>query len=320
MMPLLEVRNLKVYYPLLNGVVKAVDGVSFTLEKGEILGIAGESGSGKSTLAHAIMRLIKPPGKIVEGEIIFEGRNLLELDEEEMRRLRGKEISMVFQDPNTYLNPLMKVGIQVAEVYEAHEGVKPESVLDRVAELLRRVHLTDPERRVHSYPHELSGGMKQRSLISMAVALKPKLIILDEPTSALDVTIQAEIVSLLREMKDELGAAMIFISHDLELLLQISDRVMIMYAGKIVEEGSAEEIYRDPLHPYTKALINSIKYIRKSELETIEGQPPSLINPPPGCRFHPRCPEKMEECMKEIPPEYRVRGRRVACFLYKGGG
>jgi len=318
MMTILEVRDLKVYYPMLHGTVKAVDGVSFKLERGEILGIAGESGSGKSTLAHAIMRLLKPPGKIVSGDILFEGRSLLKLSDEEMRRLRGREISMVFQDPNTYLNPLMKIGIQVAEVYEAHQGVKPSTVLDKVVDLLRRVHITDPDRRVHSYPHELSGGMKQRSLISMAVALKPKLIILDEPTSALDVTIQAEIVKILKEMRDELGAAMIFISHDLELLLQISDRILIMYAGKIVEEGDPKDIYREPLHPYTQALINSIKYTRKTDLTTIEGQPPSLIKPPTGCRFHPRCPKAMEECSVEEPREYIVHGRRVYCHLYRG--
>jgi len=316
-MPLLEVRNLKVYYDLPQGRVKAVDGVSFTVEKGEILGVAGESGSGKSTLAHAIIGLIKPPGRVVEGEIIFEGRNLLELDEEELRSIRGREITMVFQDPNTYLNPVLRIGIQVGEVYEAHLGIEPRKAIDRVIDLLRRVRLTDPERRVESYPHELSGGMKQRVMISMAIALKPKLIILDEPTSALDVTIQAEIMELLMEMRDELGAAMIFISHDLELLGQVSDRLMIMYGGKLVEIGDTEEIFRDPLHPYTEALINAIKYVRKSELPTLEGEPPSLLRPPPGCRFHPRCPKRIDRCRLEEPGEYIIRGRRVSCLLYE---
>jgi len=297
-MPLLEVRNLKVYYDLPQGRVKAVDGVSFTVEKGEILGVAGESGSGKSTLAHAIIGLIKPPGRVVEGEIIFEGRNLLELDEEELRSIRGREITMVFQDPNTYLNPVLRIGIQVGEVYEAHLGIEPRKAIDRVIDLLRRVRLTDPERRV-------------------AIALKPKLIILDEPTSALDVTIQAEIMELLMEMRDELGAAMIFISHDLELLGQVSDRLMIMYGGKLVEIGDTEEIFRDPLHPYTEALINAIKYVRKSELPTLEGEPPSLLRPPPGCRFHPRCPKRIDRCRLEEPGEYIIRGRRVSCLLYE---
>ncbi len=316
-MPLLEVRNLKVYYDLPQGTVKAVDGVSFSLEKGEILGVAGESGSGKSTLAHSIIGLVKPPGRVVDGEIIFEGRNLLELSEEELREIRGREITMVFQDPNTYLNPVLRIGIQVGEVYEAHLGIEPRKAIDKVVDLLRKVRLTDPERRVESYPHELSGGMKQRVMISMAIALKPKLIILDEPTSALDVTIQAEIMELLIEMRDELGAAMIFISHDLELLGQVSDRLMIMYGGRLVEIGETEEIFRDPLHPYTEALINAIKYVRKTELPTLEGEPPSLLKPPPGCRFHPRCPKRMERCSQVEPGEYLVGSRRVSCLLYE---
>ena len=315
-MKILEVKNLKVYYFLHRGVVKAVDGVSFSVEEGEILGIAGESGSGKSTLAHSILRLIKPPGEIVDGEIIFQGRDLTKLSEEEMREIRGKDISMVFQDPNTYLNPIMKVGLQVAEVYEAHQNTKIETVLDKVISLFKKVKITDPEKRVYSYPHELSGGMKQRALISMAVALKPKLIILDEPTSALDVTIQLEIVNLLKEMKDDLNASMIFISHDLELLSEITDKLMIMYAGKIVEYGYTKDVFNNPKHPYTEALINSIKYIRKDTLPTIEGEPPSLINPPPGCRFHPRCPMRFEPCNRIEPTLQEVDGRIVSCHLY----
>ncbi len=315
-MKILEVRNLKVYYFLHRGIVKAVDGVSFSVEEGEILGIAGESGSGKSTLAHSILRLIKPPGEIVEGEIIFQGKDLTKLSEDEMREIRGRDISMVFQDPNTYLNPIMKVGLQVAEVYEAHQNAKIETVLDRVVNLFKKVKITDPEKRIYSYPHELSGGMKQRALISMAVALKPKLIILDEPTSALDVTIQLEIVNLLKEMKEELNASMIFISHDLELLSEITDKLMIMYAGKVVEYGSTKEVFNNPKHPYTEALINSIKYIRKDTLPTIEGEPPSLINPPNGCRFHPRCPKKFDICDKTEPSLITIDGRKVSCHLY----
>ena len=315
-MKVLEVENLKVYYYLHHGTVKAVDGVSFYVEEGEILGIAGESGSGKSTLAHSILRLIKPPGRIVDGKIVFMGRDLTKLSEEEMRDIRGKYISMVFQDPNTYLNPIMKIGYQVAEVYEAHENKKPESVIDKVVDLLKKVKLTDPEKRVNSYPHEFSGGMKQRTLISMAVALKPRLIILDEPTSALDVTIQLEIIELLKEMKNDLNASMIFISHDLELLSEISDKLMIMYAGKVVEYGETEDVFKDPKHPYTEALINSIKYVRKKVLPTIVGEPPSLINPPSGCRFHPRCPKVFRECREKEPVLTNIGSRKVSCLLY----
>jgi len=320
---ILEVRDLKIYYELAQGVVRAVDGVSFDVYRGEILGIAGESGSGKSTLALAIAGLLRPPARVVSGKIIFMGRDLLSLSNEELRRMRGREIAMVFQDPSTYLNPVYTAGFQVAEVFEAHRGGPGKKYIGEVAKLFRMVKIADPERRVEAYPHQMSGGMKQRVLISMAIAERPKLIVADEPTSALDVTIQAEIVDLLNEIRRETGSSIIFITHDLALLLEVADRVMIMYAGKVAEIGRAGEISKDPLHPYTRALLASLRYERKRRLHAIPGSIPSLISPPPGCRFHPRCPHAMGVCSREDPGLYSVKGRLVSCFLYGedlGGG
>jgi oligopeptide/dipeptide ABC transporter, ATP-binding protein, C-terminal domain len=315
---ILEISNLRIYYYLPQGVVRAVDGVSFDVYKGEILGIAGESGSGKSTLALAISGLLRPPAKVVSGKIIFMGRDLLSMDSEELRKIRGKEISMIFQDPSTYLNPVYTSGFQVAEVFEAHRGGHAKKYLGEVVKLFRMVKIADPERRVEAYPHQMSGGMKQRVLISMAIAEKPKLIVADEPTSALDVTIQAEIVDLLNEIRKETGSSIIFITHDLALLLEIADRIMIMYAGKVAEIGRAEEIAKDPLHPYTKALLASLRYERKKRLQSIPGSIPSLIDPPPGCRFHPRCQYAMDVCSKRDPGLINMGGRIVSCFLYGG--
>jgi len=314
---ILEVKNLKVYYFLHQGVVKAVDDVSFSVYRGEVLGIAGESGCGKSTLAHAILRLIKPPGEIVGGQIIFNGYDLLKLSEDEIRKIRGREISMIFQDPNTYLNPVFTSGFQVGEVFEAHMSLKPKKAIDKVIDIFRKVRLPDPARRVNAYPHELSGGMKQRVLISIGIAAKPQLLILDEPTSALDVTIQAEIMDLLKEIQRDMGMSMMFITHDLGLLAEISDRIMVMYAGRVVEMGDRDEIINDPLHPYTKALLSSFKYYRKKHLPVIEGSPPSLINPPRGCRFHPRCPVKTDKCSVVEPKLSSIDNNRfVSCHLY----
>lgn len=315
----LEVKNLKVYYELGKGTVKAVDDVSFQLSKGEVLGIAGESGSGKSTLGQAIIGLIRPPGKIVSGEIIFKGRNLTALRESEWRSIRGREIGIIFQDPNTYLNPVYTIGFQVAEAIEAHNGGPAKRHIGKVVELLRRVKIADAPARVNNYPFQLSGGMKQRVLTSIAISNKPELLIADEPTSALDVTVQAEVVELLMELKRELGSSMIFITHDLPLLLEISDRIMIMYAGKVAEIGGAGDLKRDPLHPYTQGLLKSVAYERKSRLSSIPGSIPSLIDPPPGCRFAPRCPFAFEKCRTIEPQLKSYRGRLVACHLYDGG-
>jgi oligopeptide/dipeptide ABC transporter ATP-binding protein len=315
---ILEVRNLTVYYYLPQGVVRALENVSFDLYKGEILGVAGESGSGKSTLAQAIMRLIQYPGKIVSGEIIFKGKDLLKLPEKEMRRIRGSKIAMIFQDPNSYLNPVHYVGMQVGEVFEAHNGGSYKKYITKVAELFKIVKIADPMRRVYAYPHQMSGGMKQRVLISMSIAENPDLILADEPTSALDVTIQAEIVDLLRDIRDKYGSSIIFITHDLSLLLEISDRIMIMYAGRIAEIGTRDEIRKDPKHPYTKALLKSLTYERKRRLYSIPGSIPSLINPPSGCRFAPRCSEALDICGLREPPKIRIGDRVVYCHLYGG--
>ncbi len=317
MSKVIEVNNLKIYYDLPQGTVKAVDDVSFTINKGEIFGIAGESGSGKSTLALAIAGLLRPPARVVSGKILFMGMDLLSLGEEDLRKIRGRRISMIFQDPSTYLNPVYTSGFQVAEVYEAHRGGRWKRYLGEVVKLLKVVKIADPERRVSSYPHQMSGGMKQRILISMAIAEKPDLIIADEPTSALDVTIQAEIVELLNEIRKETETAIVFITHDLALLLEIADRIMVMYAGKIAEISKAEEIMKDPLHPYTKALLSSLRYERKKELQVIKGSIPSLISPPSGCRFHPRCPFAFEACSKNDPELRNIKDRQVACLLYE---
>ena len=313
----LVVENLSVEYRLPQEVIRAVNDVSLRVEAGEILGIVGESGSGKSTLVSAIMRLIRPPGRIVGGGILFEGVDLLSLDEEEMRKVRGSMISMVFQDPSTYLNPVYTVGFQVAEVFEAHGVGKFKKVVGEVIKLFRRVRLSDPEVRVGNYPHELSGGMKQRILISMALALKPKLIIADEPTSALDATIQAEILDLLKELVQENNISMIFITHDIGVVARIADRIAVMYAGRVVEEGRVGEVLSDPMHPYTKALVASVKMARKAKLYSIPGTPPNMLNPPPGCPFHPRCPIAVDRC-RVWRFNTVVRGdRRVACLVYE---
>jgi oligopeptide/dipeptide ABC transporter ATP-binding protein len=313
---ILEVQDLRVYYDLPQGTVKAVDGVSFEVYDGEIFGIAGESGSGKSTLALAIPRLLRPPAKIVSGKILFMGKDLLTLDDKDLRKMRGREISMIFQDPNTYLNPVYFTGYQVAEVYEAHRGGAFKKYLGEVVKLFKIVKIADPERRVFTYPHQMSGGMKQRVLISMAIAERPRLIIADEPTSALDVTIQAEIMDLLNEIKKEIRSSIIFITHDLSLLLEIADRIMIMYAGKVVEIGRADEIAKDPMHPYTKALLATLRYERKKRLYTIPGSLPSLIKPPSGCRFHPRCLFAKDVCREKEPQILNINGRWVSCILY----
>jgi len=316
---ILDVQNLKVYYELGKGVVKAVDDVSFQLYKGEVLGIAGESGSGKSTLGQAIAGLIRPPGRIAGGKVYYKGKNLLELKETEWRKIRGKEISVIFQDPNSYLNPVYTVGFQVAEAIEAHNNGNLKHYIPRAVELLKMVRIADAPKRASNYPFQLSGGMKQRVLTSIAIANKPELIIADEPTSALDVTVQAEVVELLLELKKELGSSMIFITHDLPLLLEIADRIMVMYAGKIVELGSVHNIRNEPLHPYTRGLLESVKYERKTRLKSIPGSIPSLISPPPGCRFAPRCPFAYSKCRTVEPPLILINGRLVACHLFNEG-
>ncbi|NAZ26899.1 MAG: ATP-binding cassette domain-containing protein [Thermogladius sp.] len=315
---ILDVEGLKTYFYTSKGIVKAVDNVSFKLGRGEVLGIAGESGCGKSTLGFSLIRLVPPPGRIVGGRINFMGEDILKMPEEEFRtKVRWKGISMVFQGAMNALNPVYTVGSQIAEVLTLHKGLSKKEALEEAANLLKMVGL-DP-RRIRSYPHELSGGMKQRVVIAMALALRPSLVIADEPTTALDVVVQAQIMNLLKSLQRELKMSIILITHDMSLIAEIADKVAIMYAGKIVEIGSSDRVFNNPLHPYTRALINSIPSLRKElkKLEFIPGVPPDLIQPPPGCRFHPRCKYVFEPCSKEEPPMVEVEpGHFVSCWLY----
>ncbi len=326
--PLLEVKGLKTYFFMEEGVVKAVDGVSFDVQKGEILGLVGESGCGKSVTALSILRLIpSPPGKIVAGKVIFKGRDLLKISDEEMRRLRGKEISMIFQDPHTALNPVFTIGDQIAEPIELHQVIEerlisPEEVPKKVVEMLKLVGMPDPEVRVVEYPHQFSGGMKQRAMIAMMLSCNPSLLIADEPTTALDVTIQAQILELMKELRRKLNTSILIITHNLGVIAQMCDRVAVMYAGNIVEEADLITLFEEPKHPYTQALLKAIPKadVSRGKLVTIPGMVPSLVNPPPGCRFHPRCPFAMEVCTKEDPVTIEVeKGHSVRCHLFSRG-
>lgn len=316
---LLEVKDLKVRFHTLRGIVKAVDGVSFSLNYGEVLGLVGETGSGKTVTGLTIMRLLDENAEIVGGEVVFEGRDLLKLPMSEVLRIRGKEISMIFQEPKAALNPVIQVGDQVAESFLVHEDISKDEARERVISMFRKVGLPDPERIYKSYPHELSGGMAQRVVISMALALRPKLLIADEPTSALDVTIQAQIMELFRELIREFGTSVIYITHDLALAAEISDRIAVMYAGRIVEVAGTEELFENPLHPYTNGLLRSIPKLggSRTRLFSMEGEIPSLLNPPSGCLFHPRCPSRMPICETSIPDSIDMEGgHTVSCFLY----
>lgn len=317
-MELLRIEGLKTYFYTGRGVVKAVDDISFTLNKGEVLGLAGESGCGKSTTGFSIIRLVPPPGRIVDGKIIFENRDILKLGMEEFRReIRWKKISMIFQGAMNALNPVFTIGDQMAEVFTVHQGLTKKEAMEKVRELLKMVGI-DPKR-ASSYPHELSGGMKQRVMIAMALALNPPLIIADEPTTALDVVVQAQVMNLLKSLQKKYQTSIILITHDLSLIAEIADKIAIMYAGKIVEFGTAEQIYLNPQHPYTKGLLNSIPRLTGEirKLEWIPGVPPDLVNPPPGCRFHPRCKFVFDPCVKDEPPIVEVEpGHYVACWLY----
>jgi oligopeptide/dipeptide ABC transporter ATP-binding protein len=293
---LLEVHNLKTYFYTEDGVVKAVDGVDFTVGRGEVLGLVGESGCGKSVTSLSIMRLIGVPGKVVEGEITFEGRNLLELSESEMVHMRGNRMSMIFQQPQSSLNPVFKVGDQVAEVMQIHQNMGKEESWNKAVELLRLVGIPDPESKAHSFPHEVSGGQAQRVMIAMALALNPQLLIADEPTTALDVTIQAQILDLLRDLRTRMDTAVILITHDLGVISEMADRVAVMYAGRIVEQAEIKTLFKKPVHPYTQGLMASIPILGtvKDVLDVIPGSVPNLVNLPPGCQFAPRCRPRIE--------------------------
>ncbi|MDK2384417.1 MAG: ABC transporter ATP-binding protein [Candidatus Korarchaeota archaeon] len=315
---LLRVENLKTYFYTLRGVVKAVDNVSFTLRKGEVLGLAGESGCGKSTTAYSIINLVPPPGRIVGGHIYLDGMDIARMSEHELRRkVRWKRISMVFQGAMNALTPVYTVGYQIAEPLIYHAGMEKQEAMERVEELLSLVGL-DPGI-AKRYPHELSGGQKQRVVIAMALALNPDLVIADEPTTALDVVVQAQILNLLKELQRKLKMSIILITHDLSIIAELADKVAVMYAGKIVEWGPADVIFTEPKHPYTQALLRAIPRLRGpiDKLIWIPGTPPDLIAPPPGCRFYPRCTKVMDICRREEPPMVEVgKEHYVACWLY----
>jgi oligopeptide transport system ATP-binding protein len=318
--PLLSVRNLKTYFYTDEGVVRAVDGLTYDLHKGETLGIVGESGCGKSVHALSVMRLIPtPPGKIVEGEILFEGKNLLKLPDEEMRHIRGNRIAMIFQEPMTSLNPVLTIGEQIAEAVILHQKLDKKAAWERAIEMLERVKMPVARERIKDYPHQFSGGMRQRVMIAMALSCNPSILLADEPTTALDVTIQAQILDLIRELQQEFNMAVIMITHNLGVIAELTDNVVVMYAGKPVEHADVNRIFQDPKHPYTWGLLHSIPklYERKERLIPIEGQPPSLIDLPPGCPFAPRCQFAMEICVQADPPDYDVGPNHTAkCYLH----
>jgi len=317
---LIQVIDLRTSFFTPEGEVRAVDGVSFSLEEGKTLGLVGESGCGKSMTALSILRLVpSPPGKIVGGEILYRGRDLLKLGREEMRKMRGDEISMIFQDPMTSLNPVFTVGNQIAEAIRLHQGLGAREAREKTIDMLRLVRIADPESRVDEYPHQLSGGMRQRVMIAMALACNPSLLIADEPTTALDVTIQAQILELIKELQQKLGMALLLITHDLGVVAERADGVAIMYAGKIVERGPVEAIFRRPLHPYTIGLLNSLPGSgekKKKRLEAIPGVVPSLLELPGGCRFRDRCPKAAGVCA-EAEPELleKEKGHWAACYF-----
>jgi oligopeptide/dipeptide ABC transporter ATP-binding protein len=316
---LLEVKNLKTSFFTFEGVVKAVDGVSYEVEEGETLGLVGESGCGKSVSALSLMRLIPdPPGKITDGEVLFDGEDILKIDMDDMRRIRGAKMSMVFQEPMTSLNPVLALEKQLSETLQLHKGMSREEARQESVNLLGRVGIPDPERRVRQYPHQFSGGMRQRVMIAMALSCNPRLIIADEPTTALDVTIQAQILELMKSLTTEFGVALIVITHNLGVVARYADRMNIMYAGKIVERGSAREIYSNPRHPYTVGLLNSVPRLdlpRRAKLDPIEGQPPDLVNVPPGCSFRDRCRWAIDKCATDEPPLVPwADGHLTACW------
>ena len=320
---LLEVKDLQTHFQTRSGLVRAVDGVSFHLDRGELLGLVGESGCGKSITALSVMRLISPPGRIVNGEILFDGKDLLSLSDGEMRHMRGDDIAMIFQDPMTSLNPVFTVGEQIAEALRLHRKLSRSDARIATIEAMREVAIPDPARRVDDYPHQLSGGMRQRVMIAMALACNPKLLIADEPTTALDVTIQAQILELLDELRKQRELAVLLITHDLGVVAEVADRVAVMYTGRIVEESPVEELFARPKHPYTEGLLRSVPkltsehVVRKERLETIEGVVPRPTDLPPGCHFAPRCPHRMPRCTEGHIPLYQLDGGvEVRCVLY----
>ncbi|HEV3489560.1 MAG TPA: ABC transporter ATP-binding protein [Reyranella sp.] len=319
---LLDIRGLKTWFATDDGVVRAVDGVDLRIDRGETVGVVGESGCGKTVTARSVLKLIDmPPGRFEGGQILWQGRDLIPLDNAEMDKIRAREIAIIFQEPMTSLNPVYTVGQQIAEVVGLHEKLGKKPAIARAVEMLRLVNIPNPQRRVHDYPHQFSGGMRQRVMIAMALACSPKLLIADEPTTALDVTIQAQILELMQEMKERLGMAIMLITHAMGVVAETSQRVVVMYAGKVVEEAPVASLFGNPRHPYTQGLIRSIPRVdraarHKDRLEAIPGTVPSLLDPPPGCRFAARCKFAMDICIQAVPPLKEVApGHRVACVL-----
>jgi len=317
---LLKISGLRTYFYTYQGVVKAVDGVSFEVNKNETVGLVGETGCGKSVTALSIMRLIQwPPGKIVGGEIIFKGEDLALKTDREMREIRGNRISMIFQEPMTSLNPVFRVGDQIADVIVLHQKVKRKEALKKAVQMIEAVNIPDPEKVARQYPHELSGGMRQRIVMAIAIACNPDLLIADEPTTFLDVTVQAQILKLMESLRNKVKASMILITHNLGVVAQTCNKVMVMYAGNVVESGHVGKIFENPMHPYTKGLMNAIPKLNehKDRLEVIKGLVPNLVNPPSGCTFHPRCQHAMEICSKQKPALTEIEENHLAgCYLY----
>ncbi len=323
---LLDVENLQTYFYTFDGIARAVDDVSYHLSKGEVLGIVGESGCGKSVTAQSVMRLIPvPPGKIVQGRILFDGVDIVNLSMEQMRTIRGKRISMIFQEPMTSLNPVYTIGDQISEMFILHENLSKKESWNRAVEMLQKVQIPAPEKRVHEYPHQLSGGMRQRAMIAMALSCNPEILIADEPTTALDVTIQAQILDLMLQLKQDFETAITMITHDLGVIAELAERVIVMYAGKIVEESDTEAIFEDPLHPYTRGLLKSIPTLGhraqhgRQRLQEIKGIVPSLYDLRVGCSFAPRCAQVMDQCREKMPDLIDTgTGHAVRCWLYPG--
>ncbi|GAE37250.1 oligopeptide transport ATP-binding protein OppD [Halalkalibacter akibai JCM 9157] len=318
---ILEVRDLRTSFFTENFEVKAVDGVNFSVPKGKTLGVVGESGSGKSITSLSILRLIQNPGKVVGGQVLFKGQDLLEKSEAEMRKIRGNEISMIFQEPMTSLNPVYTVGQQIGESYQIHQKMSKKQAIERSIDMLKLVGIPSPEKRVHQYPHELSGGMRQRVMIAMALACNPELLIADEPTTALDVTIQAQILELMKDLQDRLGMSIIMITHDLGVVAETCDYVAVMYCGKVVEYATVDELFRNPRHPYTVGLLNSLPRhdidLEDEELAVIQGSVPSPTDMPIGCRFAPRCPFSTDLCVERLPElEEDEDGNQIRCWIY----
>ena len=317
---IIDIKDLHTYFYTEEGIVHAVNGISFSVEKGKTLGIVGESGSGKSITSLSIMRLIpSPPGKIVSGEIYFKGNDLLKLSAAEMRSVRGNDIAMIFQEPMTSLNPVMKAGKQISEAIMWHKGVSAKEARNQAIELLSLVKIPNPDKRYNDYPHQLSGGMRQRVMIAMALSCDPEVLICDEPTTALDVTMQAQILDLINELKEKIGAAVIMITHDMGVIAEVADDVIVMYAGKIVEHATADDLFQNPMHPYTQGLLNSIPKLNRTDekLMSIRGMVPKATKMPIGCAFNPRCDYATDLCRTEIPRDINIKGRLVACWKYK---